>query len=370
MSSGVPWEQVERTRGFCYDAWSVARFVPTFTPQSLLGGSRVSEVNPADLPSAGGRVLAEEFPNESSEFIQEPETPKASKFVSEIDTPKASKSEREGLPAGYRMRADSHYVEQLTARRGERAERVVGDGARVPRKPDPVEADPPSAEPRDRRDPRDRRTERLLAQMTEDLASIESSAAMLAAETSVVARRVSVDLVRSHAWRAAFLVKAAALLDNGPRGAIRPRPLSTLLQHVRDGFAPECRLTTFGLHVHAPDWNALVSVDEPAVVLALTGAVIATLGILGPPEGSTIKLSAAASAGELRVVEVTQDEASLPAGVTQRIFDPTWTDRPGGWTAAIGAAVARAVAQHHGGEAALVAAGKRGTTLRLSFTRA
>ena len=74
-------------------------------------------------------------------------------------------------------------------------------------------------------------------------------------------------------------------------------------------------------------------------------------------------------AGELRVVEVTQDEASLPAGARARFFDSTWTDRPGGWTAAIGAAVARAVAQHHGGEAALVPAGKRGTTLRLTFTR-
>ena len=58
------------------------------------------------------------------------------------------------------MRADAHYVEQLTTRRGERVERVLGDGARVTRKSDPVEADPPLAEPRDRRDPRDRRTER------------------------------------------------------------------------------------------------------------------------------------------------------------------------------------------------------------------
>lgn len=302
----------------------------------------MSEVNPADLPSAGGRVLTEEFPNEPNEFIQD-------------ETAKPSKPEREGLPPGYRMRADAHYVEQLTARRGERAdraERVPADGARAAKKG-------------------------FLAQLTEELASIESSAAMLAAETSAVARRVSVDLVRSHAWRAAFLVRGTSLLESGPLdvargrpgGAIRPRPLSGILQQVRDGFAPECRLSTFGLHVHAPDWNAVVSVDEPATVLALTGAVIATLGILGPPEGSLIKVSAAASAGELRLVEVTQDEAALPPGLAARFFDPSWTDRPGGWTAAIAAAVARVVAQHHGGEASLVAAGKRGTTLRLSFTR-
>ena len=43
----------------------------------------------------------------------------------------------------------------MTTRRGERAERVLGDGARVTRKSDAVDADPPMAEARDRRDPRD-----------------------------------------------------------------------------------------------------------------------------------------------------------------------------------------------------------------------
>jgi hypothetical protein len=331
-----------------------------FAPHRCSEDPRVSEVNPADLPSAGGRVLTEEFSNDPSEFP-------------EVDAPKpASKPDREGLPPNYRMRADAHYVEQLTARRGERAERVeraLADAPRAAKKADAADAEPAFADGRERRDPRDRRSERLLAQMTEDLASIESAAAMLAVETSAVARRVSVDLVRSHAWRAGFLVRATALLETGPRGAVRPRPLSAILQQIRDGFAPECRLSTFGLHVHAPDWNALVSVDEPATALAITGAVIATLGILGPPEGSTIKVSATATAGELRLVEVTQDEASLPAALAPRFFDPTWIDRPGGWPAAVGAAVARAVAQHHGGEAALVTGGRRGTTLRLTFAR-
>ena len=33
----------------------------------------------------------------------------------------AKRPEREGLPAGYRMRADAHYVDQLTTRRPDRA---------------------------------------------------------------------------------------------------------------------------------------------------------------------------------------------------------------------------------------------------------
>ena len=205
--------------------------------------------------------------------------------------------------------------------------------------------------------------------MIEDLATIESSAALLAADTSPVARRVSLDLVRSHAWRAAFLVRAHALLEGTHRGVVRARPIGSVLGHVRDGFAPECRLVNVALHVHAADWNAVVSIDESAMASALTGAIVATIGLLGEPDGATIKVSAAASGGELRTIEVAQDEIGVPAAAGQRFFDPTWTDRPGGWSAALGATTARAVAQQHGGEAVLAVAGKRGTTIRLTFGR-
>ena len=142
-----------------------------------------------------------------------------------------------------------------------------------------------------------------------------------------------------------------------------------MLGAVRDGFAPECRISTVALHIHAPDWNASVAVDEQAVVEGVTGAVFATLGLLGSPDGATINITAAANAGELRSIDVTQDEVCVPAALASRFFDPTLTDRPGGWTAALAAATARAVVQHHGGEAALVLSGKRGSTIRLTFVR-
>src|SRR4029450_745603 len=144
----------------------------------------------------------------------------SSEFVAEADTARKP-SEREGLPANYKMRADAHYVEQLTSRRGERAERaerVLSDTPRPPKKIEALAPGPPPPEPRERRDPREPRTDRLFVQMTEDLATIESSAALLAADTSPVARRVSLDLVRSHAWRAAFLVRAHAILEGTNRG--------------------------------------------------------------------------------------------------------------------------------------------------------
>jgi hypothetical protein len=321
----------------------------------VFGGSRVSDVNPAELSPAGGRSLPDEFPVEAGAFARQPDSPK--------------QAEREGLPPGYRMRADAHYVDQLTSRKGERA---GGEPTRAARRAEPgaeSAADLVLFDGRDRRVARDRRSDRILSQMTDDLTTIESAAALLAADPSPAARRVSIDLVRAHAWRAAFLVRANAMLDLGPRGAVRARPLGAVLGAVRDGFAPECRISTVALHIHVPDWNASVAVDELAVVDGVTGAVFATLGLLGSPDGATVNVTAAANAGELRSIEVAQDEVGAPPAITSRFFDPTWTDRPGGWTAALAAATARAVVQHHGGEAALIVSGKRGTTIRLTFAR-
>src|SRR5690606_24175608 len=128
------------------------------------------------------------------------------------------KPEREGLPPGYRMRADAHYVDQLTARRAERADRQDDDAP-------------------------ERVGDKVLAHLSEDITSIGSAAGMLTADASPLARRVSIDLIKAQSWRAGWLLRAAALLDNTPRPAARPRPIGPILAQVRDGFAAECRLT-------------------------------------------------------------------------------------------------------------------------------
>src|SRR5262245_62089037 len=171
------------------------------------------------------------------------------------------KAEREGLPPGYRMRADAHYVEQLTSRRGEKA----------------IE------QPRTLSESSERyaRADQLLTQLAEDLATVESAVAGLSAETSRMAKRVNVDLIKSQIWRASWSLRANAILGGAHRGQIRPRPLGFLLGQVRSGWAAECRLAGITLHVHASDWNAVVAVDEASVVVGLTGALVSTLGLVG-----------------------------------------------------------------------------------------
>jgi hypothetical protein len=314
----------------------------------------VSEINPADLGETGGS------PSLSDEFSSE---------TANVETPAtARKPEREGLPSGYRMRADSHYVDQLLTPRAGGAEPARG-ARRAVAAPDAAVENPESVVVRERRETRDLRTDRLMVQLSEDLATVESSVATLSSGASPTARRVMLDVLRAHTWRAAWLVRAQTLADRPVRANGRPRPIGNVFARLREGFAAECRLNSLTLHVHVPDWNAAVSVDEQELIIGLTGAIVSTIGLVGESDGATVKVTASAAGGELRTVEISQDEALVPAAVAGRFFDPVWADRPGGWVSGFGAWTARTVAQRHGGDAALVAGDRRGSTMRLTFER-
>jgi signal transduction histidine kinase len=313
----------------------------------------VSDVNPAEF-AAGERPLSPEaFSNDSTDSTHSDHR----------------KPDREGLPASYRMRADTtttdlgharadlHYVDELTARRSDRQDRWR-----------PAATRDAAATTPDRPDARGARMDHVFAQLAEDLATIGSAAALVGGDASPMARRLNLDLVRSETWRAAWLVRACSLLDRPRRGALKPRPLAAMLGAVRSGFAPECRLAGVSLRVQASDWNAVVSIDEPAVVAGLSGAIIATLGLLDQSEGASIEVNATAVGGELRDIEVLQNDVAVIDGLAQRFFD-AGVDRPGGWVAEVGALTAKAVAEQHGGTAEFEAADEVGSTVRISFKK-
>jgi hypothetical protein len=253
------------------------------------------------------------------------------------------------------MRADAHYVEQLSSRRLDRLERTT---------PAATESDDAS-----QAEARDRRQERLLAQVGEEIAAIGAAANLLTPDGSSLARRLSVDLIRAQAWRASWLLRAHALIEGGARGHARPRPLGSLLEQIRQGLTPECRLAGVSLQIQATDWNTSVPVDDAAIVAGVTGAVVATLGVLGQAEGAIVRVSVDASGSEIRTIDVAQDDVPVSPAWGHRCFDATWTDRPGGFLATIGALSARAAAQHQGGSASAAVGDRRGTVIRLSLAR-
>jgi hypothetical protein len=258
------------------------------------------------------------------------------------------KPEREGLPAGYRMRADPHYVELLST--PAKSDRGRGDSLRA--RDDQAAA----------RAARDRR---LFEQLSEDIHAIESASAMLSADPSPLARRVSLDLIKAQSARAAWLLRAQGLSTAADHEPVsRTRPIGAVLAQLRDRVSAECRLVGLALQV-ATDDQTPVAMDDATLLLGLTGAVLALAAVAAPGEGGTIRVQPVVSAGELQAIEIVEDAVPLSGSGLQRFFDPSWTDRPGGWLAAMGASTARAAAERLGGTASVAALDRRGVTIKL-----
>jgi hypothetical protein len=273
--------------------------------------------------------------------------------------PSEKKPEREGLPAGYRMRADAHYVDSLS---GRRSERVYTDQPRVPA------SDAGAESPlRDRRDVRERRTDRVLAQIAEEVSAIEAATALLKSPGQTQ-RTLAADLLQIHAGRAAWLSGANTLLEGSLRAPAVSRPVGMLYMQIRESLAAECRAAGVSLQIKLDDWNARVIVHENEFRTGVSGAVRAILAALPDADTTTIRLTASVTDETVTVVEVTQEQIQIPAATSHRFFDLSWTDRPGGWLAAFAATTARALAQRDGGTAALEAGERRGGTLRLTLS--
>lgn len=258
------------------------------------------------------------------------------------------KTEREGLPSGYRMRADAHYVDSLTGSpRPERARDGRGG----------------AGDETSRVGAQDRR---LFDHLADEVAAIESAAAMLTNDRSPLARRVGLDLIKAQSARAAWLLRASALAATGDSDTVvRRRPLGAILADLRERAAVECRLVGVALEIDAAPDASSADLPEMPVATGLTGAIMAQLGLLTGIEGAVIRVRVAATPGDpsTLTIDVVQDAAPLPASAQSRFFDAAWVARPGGWVAATGAATARLAAERLGGTAA-VTIERRGCAIR------
>jgi len=271
----------------------------------------------------------------------------------EFSSTEPAKVEREGLPSGYRMRADAHYVDTLTANPTHRSER-----ARESARQSPAD-ESPRASAHDRR---------LFDQLSEDVGAIESAAALLAGEKSPLLRRVGLDLIKAQSARASWLLRAMALADApDPDAQPRRRLLRDVLAQVRDRVVVECRLMGVGLEVEVSADAGVTLVPEGLLSAGVTGAVLAQLGLVDGQDAAHIRVRAHIAPTEVSAVsiDISQDSAPVPSGFQARFFDSSWVTRPGGWLAAIGAASARAAAERLGGGVSLVTTERRGCLIRL-----
>jgi hypothetical protein len=342
----------------------------------------------------------------------------------EIDRPR-SPSVREGLPPGYRMRADSHYIDHLESRQssghewldpqsidaplasddgslgelvdsirkhgilqpllvqhtdgryhliaGQRRRRaaILAGLRRVPCVLHAVDDDAAralgvAANIRAARSEAPPRAVDTLPEISRSLETLSVCGTLMSGAPSDLSRGISTDLIGAEAWRAFCIVEATRIVQHGAavsRRLISPRGA---LDRVARSFGPEFRLrnVTLELDVDIPDAR-LVMGDEHQLVIALAAAVISTMALFERTERGAIRLSAAISAGQLACV-VAQNAVAVPESWASRAFDQEWTDRPGGTPALASMLALKRIAEGFGGDAAAAVA-RRGTSVTLTI---
>jgi len=285
-------------------------------------------------------------------------------------------AEREGLPRGYRMRADSHYVDQLDARnsgpairliptpqidtvdtssstgpealaqsiavhgvvqpllvrrRNGRYEVIAGRkrlaaaiAAGVSEVPcltydvDDTEA-ATLAQADNLRFP-DKASfddtdcvNQVLRVLSLDLARIATSAALLGPTPHrTFQHRVAADFIQAQAWRAAWVANATAAIVSQPP-ASRVTSLGAIVDRVKAGFEPESRLTRLQLDCSVSADAAGFAFDDDLGAIALAGCVFATITWLEGIGEPRVEMRADAPSPRTLKIEVVQRAAAIPS---------------------------------------------------------
>jgi hypothetical protein len=350
----------------------------------------------------------------------------------EVEAP----SHREGLPPGFRMRHDAHYVDQLTTRaaapqvrviplrdidaprpaevldlgalersvrklgilqpllvrpRAGRFELIAGarrlaaaaaagltevpclvhavDDARARALAEAEGLCAPAAGPEPA--PAAGLAVQGLTELTHSFSAIGSCLHLLAGRDTALRDRVALDLVRTEVHRATRLVRCLAALGEDPPMAESDVLLASTIAQVIETFGPERRLSGASIAMDAADGHIMLRADADWLAVAISGALGGMLALVHGARTPALTLRLASSGSRASaMIEIAQQSVTVPAWALARFFDPTWTDRPGGYQAAAELAAARRITERHRGGAEVLQGERGGCRLVLLYPTA
>ena len=266
--------------------------------------------------------------------------------------------QREGLPAGFRMRHEKHYVDELLARNhAGRADATPANRVHARRFGRHV------AEPKATLS-----MAKASADIGESLDAIGACLHLFRARTRPAAERAALDLIAAEVARATWFVQALSVLDEDApvaHSAVDLGPvvsrIARLLAAGQFGAAVAVEASTPGLRARG---------DEQLLTVAVAGIVMALQAVVERVEDAVILVRISAADGDRVRVEASQDVLSLPEAWRARLVDPNWTDRPGGRRIAVALAAAHRIAEWHDATLTLDDDGLDGCRVALSLPRA
>ena len=196
---------------------------------------------------------------------------------------------REGLPRSFRMRADKHYVEMLDA---------------------PAKAEKPAAEASDQAAAA--AGIRATSDLAQSLAALRACTTLLSDRGPALASTVAANVIRAEVWRSTCLLEMARFLRGEVSAAPKPVRAYVVIDQVLKSIEPERRLRGVAIDDRINLGDSRIAVDERLIVSALSGLLMATIGL--SEEGSELVVNLSAeSRGNDVVFGITQDMAGAPA---------------------------------------------------------
>ena len=336
------------------------------------------------------------------------------------------RAEREGLPRNYRMRADAHYVEQLdrtplgpvvrliaarlidggdppsavsasplshsiaahgvlqpllVRRAGTRYQLIAGRkrlaaavGSGLNEVPcivheisesaaqTLIEAERARATGAEASEPPRGPSPAVLSALSHDLARIGSLADVLELASSPFQHRAAADFLRAEAWRATWLVSAAAIVAN-VQPVARVVAVPRAVDRVRAGFEPEARLARLQLDFSTTPDVADAHCDEQFGTV-VSGLLFATLAWMEGSDASRVDIRVDAPSPQLLRVQIVQ-RAALPPSHGVESSDAAGQNL----TESLAFSAARAFSAERGGSVGVSSTGGRGAAIQLVFHR-
>jgi hypothetical protein len=231
---------------------------------------------------------------------------------------------RQGLPSEYRMRHDSHYVEDLGARTSSPRSDAVASPSSVP-------------------------TTAALRDLCQEFEGLASCFNLIQQGPRPLRERLGVTLARIGVQRSIRYAQHLRLLLEEHHVSRREVRLDDLVRQVLGEFREELRLTEATLAVDLPPTPLVVQGDAGLLMTAIracVGSAIAMVELSGTPADIHV---IAFTSGDAVHCEFRQDVYAIDPPQLAGLFDMDAADRAGGRTMAVALSAARRVAQVHAG---------------------
>ena len=207
---------------------------------------------------------------------------------------------------------------------------------------------------------------RAAREIVDSLATIGSCLSLFLDRDRPLRERVATTLVRAEVQRARWLTEAHLVLAGALPVSQKPLGVSGLVERALQNLEAEGRLASVDLALTVDEPARTLFADERLLLVALVGAGHAMLGLLQSSGSATLRIRAGTHpATRLLAFQFAQDIVAAPPSGFLAVDEPTLPDWPGGHGPSLGLAVARRVAQLHGGRVELNAGSQGGCSLTL-----